>query len=121
MWGVQQLSGLDLSAGVCGERATAVSTGRRASSHPRRKKLPKVCVNDALQSPHMLCQAEPSYLGHKTLQKIEITVLLSAWHREKGSCMKHHNFCARYFMHKGGFTTACGVSVISAVSNGLWL
>ena len=78
-------------------------------------------VRDALQSPHMPRQAEPSYLRHKTPQKIETAVLLSAWHGEEGSCAKHHNFCPRCFMHERGLTPAHGVSAISTVSDELWL
>lgn len=75
------------------------------------------CVRDALQAPHVPCQAEPSYLGQKPPQKIKIAVLLSAWHGEEGI----HNFCSQCFMCEGGLTPARDVSAISAVSNGSWL
>lgn len=90
--------------------------------HTRGGRSSQRCVCEGcLQSPHVPCQAESSYLRHKTPPKIKIAVLLSAWHREGGSCAKHHNFCPWCFMHEGGLTPARGVSAISVVSDGSWL
>jgi len=80
-----------------------------------------VHVRGVLQSPRMPCQAEPSYLEHKTPQEIRTAVRLSAWCGEEGSCAKRRNFCPLWFMREEGLAPACGASAISAASNGSWL